>query len=46
MKKGECIAKVKFWFGADCDIFDTDKYIIEHSKYDKNFTYIYEKVGV
>ena len=44
MVKGELIAKVKFWFGNNKPIFDTDKYIIEVSKADTNFIYVYEKV--
>ena len=38
--KKECIAKVKFWFGKEEPIFNTEKYTVEIKD---NYAYIYER---
>ena len=38
----ECIAKVKFWFGCNEDIFNTDKYDVEYDE-SKIYAYLYAK---
>lgn len=36
----ECVARLKFHFGADTDIFN-DKYVIE--RHENGMVYVYEK---
>ena len=43
-KKGELIAKLKFWFGEEySQIFDNDNFIVEIDK-DTLYVYVYTKV--
>ena len=42
-KRGELVAKVKFWFGQNEPIFNKQKYIIENNDY---YAYIYKKGNV
>jgi len=43
MKKGELVAKVKFWFGKEEPIFDTSKYHVEYHE-EGQYANLYKKV--
>lgn len=40
--RGECVAKVKFWFGSKEPIFNTDKYVVEWDE-SHIYAHIYER---
>ena len=41
-EKGELIAKLKYWFGKEFDVFDQKNYIIEKDD-EEDFVYVFTK---